>query len=313
VNHPIPKIRILVKTNPKKPGSAAWRRFNLYKDGMTTSEFLRAGGWREDLKYDVEKRFIDITTLDNRADGTAAQPSSNRAAALKRIQALLAKTTDNGCTEEEAFAAAAKAGELMDKYGIESSETEMRAETCTMGIHGAERNKPHESRWCATEIAKYCDCRVWHKTGTGQIVFFGMPADAEVATYLMRVVEGAMNRSFKAFKHSPDYPIYDMSRHVRNTFMGAMSDRINARLRDMRTARHTETLKTTTGTSLVLVKQQIVDEQFAATGMTLRSAKAARHRVSNSQAAMAAGQAAGDRVHLGAAVTSTTHSQKKIS
>lgn len=38
---------------------------------------------------------------------------------LKRIRALMAKTTDAGCTEEEATAAALKAQELIDKYNIE--------------------------------------------------------------------------------------------------------------------------------------------------------------------------------------------------
>lgn len=312
MNNPIPKIRILVAKNPKKPGSKAWHRFNLYKDGMTTGEFLWAGGTREDLHYDTDpsRRYIEITTLDNRPNGTAAQPNSNRSAALKRIQALLAKTAANGCTEEEAFAAAQKAGELMDKYGIESSETELRTETCVQGTHGAERAKPHESKWVANEIGKYCDCRVWHKTGTGQIVFFGMPADAEVATYMMRVVEGAMDRSWKEFKHHPDYPHYETSQRVRATFMSAMASRINARLREMRLARHTETLQTTTGQSLVLVKTQIVNEQLAAANIKLSRGKTETRKMAASASAVSAGQAAGNRVHLGTAVTG--HTARKL-
>ena len=35
-----------------------------------------------------------------------------------RIQALRAKTIDNGCTEDEALSAAAKVAELLDRYDL---------------------------------------------------------------------------------------------------------------------------------------------------------------------------------------------------
>jgi Protein of unknown function (DUF2786) len=308
-----PKIRILVAQNPKKPGSKAYARFALYKDGMTVTQFLTSGGTRSDLHYDVDHKFIDITTLDNRSDGSApnAKPSSNRDAAVKRIKALLAKTEANGCTEEEAFAAAAKAGELMDKYGIESSEADIREETCVTGIHGGERLKSHESQWISNAVGRYCDCRVWRKTRTGQIVFFGLPADVEVATYIMRVVEGAMNRSFKAFKKSEAYPHYDEARRVRATYMNAMATRVTKRLDEMHAARHTEDMKTTTGTSLVLVKTQVVAEQFDALGMKLGKSKSVTLKQSSSAAAWNAGKAAGDKVHLGTGISG--HTSKRIS
>lgn len=304
----IPKIRILVP-NPKKPGSKAYERFARYVDGMTVSEALKAGLTREDLRYDVAHKFIDITTLENRADGSApnAKPSSNRDAALKRIKALAAKTVENGCTEEEAMAAMAKMGELMDRYGIESSETEIREEVCVTGVHGAERLKTHPSSWCAKAIAAYCDCRVWHRTGTGRIMFFGLPADVEVATYLMKVVEGAMDRGFKNFKKSPDYPSYDpYPKRTRNTYMVAFSNRVNARLAEMHKARHTEQLVTTTGTSLIVVKNAVVTEQWAKTGVTLRKASTGTVRMSGNDAARAAGVAGGNAVHLGSALSGNT-------
>jgi hypothetical protein len=291
-----PKIRVLRPTNPKKPGTKAWHRFNLYKDGMTTNEALRAGLTREDLRYDIEHGFIEIVTHDN----SAPTGNSNRHAALGRIRALLNKTVENGCTEEEAFAAAAKAGELMDRYGIESSEMEIREEVCTVGVHGAERSKAHESRWVAVAIARYCDCRVWHVTGTGQIRFFGLPADVEVATYLMRVVQGAMDRGYREFRKSPGYLGLSGDR---NTFMDAMANRVSARLLEMHKARHTETMVTTTGTSLVLVKTAVVTEQWEKTGMRLRKGGTQRVKMSDSHAARSAGMAAGDRVHLGAGLS----------
>lgn len=51
-------IRIKVSANPKR-GTAA-ERFELYKDGMTVSEYLAAGGLRADVNWDVKKEFIEV-------------------------------------------------------------------------------------------------------------------------------------------------------------------------------------------------------------------------------------------------------------
>jgi hypothetical protein len=297
------KIRILCATNPKKFGTAAWARFNLYRDGMTIPEFKAAGGWQEDITNDLAKGFISLSNLDNRPDGTAPNgaQNSNRQAAIARIRALAAKTIDNGCTEAEAMSAAAKMGQLMDKYGIASSETEIRDEKCLTGIHGGERKKRHESQWVSSAVGKYCSCRVWYRTGTGNICFFGLPSDVEVATYLMRVIEGSMNRSFKDYKRDPFFPSHESSRRVRNTFMNGFARRVNARLAEMLAAREAEAPKTTTGTSLVVVRNAVVAEQYEALGLRLRNTTSQR-AMSYSNAAHEAGMKAGDRVHLGSAI-----------
>jgi hypothetical protein len=52
-------IDVLV-ANPKKNGSAARVRFDLYKNGMTVGQFLAAGGTRADLAWDSQRSFISI-------------------------------------------------------------------------------------------------------------------------------------------------------------------------------------------------------------------------------------------------------------
>ena len=47
-----------------------------------------------------------------------------------RIQALRAKTIDNGCTEDEALSAAAKVAELLDRYALSLTDVEMREVPC---------------------------------------------------------------------------------------------------------------------------------------------------------------------------------------
>ena len=54
------KIKVLVKKNPKRPGGAAHALFDLYKPGMTVAEFLKAGGWRADIRWDTKQKFIEV-------------------------------------------------------------------------------------------------------------------------------------------------------------------------------------------------------------------------------------------------------------
>ena len=57
-----PIIIVLVEENPKQPGSAAHKRFNLYRHGMTRREALEAGIWSDDLLWDRRRGFIRFVT-----------------------------------------------------------------------------------------------------------------------------------------------------------------------------------------------------------------------------------------------------------
>ncbi|MEI6357527.1 MAG: DUF2786 domain-containing protein, partial [Verrucomicrobiota bacterium] len=61
-----------------------------------------------------------------------------------RIRALRAKTVEQGCTEEEALAAAEKVADLLDRYGLSLSELELRHQPCEgFGIDtGRKRSGP---------------------------------------------------------------------------------------------------------------------------------------------------------------------------
>ena len=50
-----------IKANPKKPGSAAHQRYNLYKTGMTVEAALKAGLRSEDLRWDLRKGHITLS------------------------------------------------------------------------------------------------------------------------------------------------------------------------------------------------------------------------------------------------------------
>lgn len=80
-----------------------------------------------------------------------------------RIQALRAKTIDNGCTENEALAAAAKVAELLDRYDLSLSDVELREAPCEQRAFETHRKKRVPLDACIGAIANFCDCRVWRE------------------------------------------------------------------------------------------------------------------------------------------------------
>lgn len=53
-------IKVLAKENPKRAGSASFKRFALYAKNKTVGAFLKAGGTRADLRYDTEHKHISV-------------------------------------------------------------------------------------------------------------------------------------------------------------------------------------------------------------------------------------------------------------
>ncbi len=76
-----------------------------------------------------------------------------------RIQALRAKTIDNGCTEDEALAAAAKVAELLDRYDLSLSDVELRAEPCQQLAFETGRKKRIPLDGCVGAVAESSGCR----------------------------------------------------------------------------------------------------------------------------------------------------------
>ncbi|MCP4141564.1 MAG: hypothetical protein GY755_15005 [Chloroflexi bacterium] len=48
------------ESNPKRAGSKAHQRFELYMKAKTVAEFLKLGGLKADLRYDADKGFVEI-------------------------------------------------------------------------------------------------------------------------------------------------------------------------------------------------------------------------------------------------------------
>ncbi|CAL74393.1 conserved hypothetical protein [Bradyrhizobium sp. ORS 278] len=231
------------------------------------------------------------------------QTSTSDPAALDklkgRIQALRAKTIANGCTEEEALAAAAKVAELLDRHDLSLSDLELKASSCERKVYETHRKKRIPIDDCIGAIALFCDCRVWREknaAGDNIYVFFGLPADVEVAHYLTELIDNSVRAELGRYKTSIDYARFrHQDRHLANaSFALGMVASVAERLVAMKKDR--DQANASTGRGLVVLKTSVVDAEFGKLALNLRSARSTSRTVS--MTAYEAGGAAGATVAI---------------
>lgn len=225
---------------------------------------------------------------------------ASTAALVARIQALRSKTTDRGCTEQEAMAAAAKVAELLDRHGLSMSELELKAQPCERGDVRTGRSRIGPLDECAPAVAAFFDCRFWFETDAeGRLaqVFFGLPADVQAAIYLMHLIAHAFETEANRFRAAPDYlrGRGGRRRALHTSFVLGLSHGIQAKLAAMRTEREA-TLHASSGRDLVLAKAGVVDAEMQKLGLRFRSRKPATRRVNLD--AFDAGHEAGERFEI---------------
>ena len=216
-----------------------------------------------------------------------------------RIQALRAKTIDNGCTEDEALSAAAKVAELLDRYDLSLSDVELRAASCERRVYETHRKKRIPIDDCVSSIAHFCDCRVWREknaAGDSLYVFFGLRPDIEVAHYLTELIDAAVRAELGRFKTSADYGrLRHQERHLANaSFALGMVTSIAKKLTAMKAGR--DQVNHSTGRGMVVLKTSVVDAEFDKLDMKLRTLRSGSRMVS--VMAYEAGGAAGVTVAI---------------
>lgn len=220
--------------------------------------------------------------------GIAATGSSARPADLDRligrVQALRAKTVEQGCTEQEALAAAAKVAELLDRYGLSLSELDLKRQACEGVAVQTSRKRVGPIDECVPAIAAFFDCRVWREKGPEdklRHVFFGMPADVVAARYLYDLVELAFETETAVFRADSTYAAVPagMRRTATNSFGIGLARGIVAKLRALREAREA-TLRNASGRDLVVAKACTVDTELERLGLHFRArTRTTRRRV----------------------------------
>jgi len=226
-----------------------------------------------------------------------------------RIQGLRAKTIDNGCTEGEALAAAAKVAELLDRHDLSLTDLEIREAPCERRAFETHRKKRIPLDDCIGAIAEFCDCRVWrekNQAGEGRYVFFGLSADVEVAHYLTELIDSAVRSELGRYKTTSDYQRFrHQERHLANaSFALGMVASIADRLTAMKKGR--DEVNNSTGRGLVVLKAAVVDAELEKLDLKLRAVPRASRMVS--PLAYDAGGAAGTSLAINPGLRSGTKS-----
>jgi hypothetical protein len=226
---------------------------------------------------------------------------NNREKMLDKIKALLSKTTENGCSEQEELAALAKAKALMDAYEVTEADLQLTKEQAailreeppgTEDPHGIKSNLFYA-------VGTLTDCRMWrnHRSKGGGVVFCGLPSDARFATWLL--------------DHLTSYVQAELANHLMgnvatgmprrraiNGFVIGITERISERLLKLCKPAPTATANSR---ALVVAKQQVIKAKMDELGIKLRLSSGSMRQ--HDMGSRNAGRSAGDRASFGRPVS----------
>jgi hypothetical protein len=225
-----------------------------------------------------------------------------------RIKALTKKTVEQGCSEHEAMVAMEKVGRLLEQYNLSMSEIDLREQTCKTVFIKSRTNRRGAMDDCVSSLASLFDCIAWFsknwkrdenwKRQPSSYGFFGTETDIEMIEYLFNIIADAIENETANFKRTATYYQATNKKRATVSFGRGMASRISYRLSQMKAeAKAKQAAATPTGTSLVVLKDQLVKKEFKNTGIKLGRAPTRRYYHDDANA-NAKGREAGDKVNL---------------
>lgn len=217
------------------------------------------------------------------------------------IRALLNKTTENGCSEEEELSALAKARAWMDAYEVTEEDLQLtKQESAILREEPPGTADPHSIKfYLSAAVGDFTDCQVWRnrKSKGGGLVFCGLPSDTQFATWLL----DHLTRFVKA--ELVNYLMGNVAtgmprRRAINGFVLGITDRISERLIELCKP---VPAATDNSRALVVVKQQIIKARMDELGIKLRSCGGSEKQ--HDSRSLNAGLSAGDRASFGRPVS----------
>ena len=201
-----------------------------------------------------------------------ANDEFDRAEILRRIKALLNKTVENGCTEEEAATATAKIGELIDKHGFKVADFDAKSEKADFKkiidldeIKFDDKLRMTKGVWGA--IAHYTDTKHWYLEKA--LIFFGREMDVDFAKYLVHLFKSAMYWEWKKYRVAT--ACQSLGKTARHEFYQGMAASLSVRLMAMKATRNAvHSADGRTGKDLVVNRLALVNEAFDKLNMTLK-------------------------------------------
>jgi len=216
-----------------------------------------------------------------------------------RIRALRAKTVENGCTEEEAVAAAAKVAELLEAYNMTVDEAEMRESPFSHAKHDQEDQVGTRCLWkIALGIAKVTGVRSFtSQPGVFpvEVCFFGFAHEVEISGYLLDICANALRREQARILDGSPAAVTPRQRKKLLPFLDGMTDRLYRRLVDMAPKRPT-------GTGLVVLRDDLIARAMEDAGLNVGCGRGIPSR--SAFDSYRDGQRAGDKVSLNSGIAS---------
>lgn len=219
----------------------------------------------------------------------------------KKIKALKEKTVENGCSENEAVAAAEKVQELLNTYNLSMSEVEFNASEFIKNELDTKKKKRDEMFLLVSAISDFTYTKGWTHTpykGTLRYVFFGEKAGTETAHFLYDLLSLAIKNETEKYKKTEEFlstrktktnPYGLASITLTTSFKKGMAQRLSTRLISMKTQKEKSNVSEY---GIVLYdKMDIVKLKFADLNLDLGSHKQAKSNI-NAGAYMAGREAA---------------------
>lgn len=209
-----------------------------------------------------------------------------------KIRALLAKTVENGCTEQEAVAAAAVAARLLAEHDLTVDEVELRSNPFAQARH-VEPDEVGERLWRpASAISELTHTKLW-QTPQGVVpvgfTFFGFDHEVEIATYLLAICGRAMRTGVERLDADLALRRPEYRRSRRRAFLDGMADALARRIRAL-------VPPIAPGTGLVVLRKELVEAAAEAKGIRTRTINSRpNHDLDD---AYSLGEAAGELVQL---------------
>lgn len=187
---------------------------------------------------------------------------------IEKIRALQAKTTQSGCTEEEAIAAAAMVQRLLEKYNITLEECDIRESEFSKKEHPQDDQIGRSLYRVASAIAYMMDIRYWSaKPGSPKVItFFGFDHEVQIASYLLDICKNAIETQIAKEEYSARLLRERARNRYISSFIDGMTDRLAKRIREMKN-------KAPTGRGLIVLKRDLIDAELFNQGMKLDSRK----------------------------------------
>lgn len=157
------------------------------------------------------------------------EQKSSRKKMLDKVRAILSKTMEAGCTEEEAMTALAKGRELMATYEIDEAELDA-ADQEKATIFRTSPSDPYEIKYfLAKYVGKFTRCRVW--AGKDRVVTFaGLESDVVFATWLLETLQRFVMRALRAYQQERSIKKMTNSNYTSASFVQGCTQRISQKL-----------------------------------------------------------------------------------